>query len=154
MSKLLDLPVGTFLRIPLDDGSFGYGRVVNDHCMAFYHHRTTEPSSDLDVIESRPVIFKQSVRLFDTDSWVTLGVRPLQGEVAQPMVAFRQRLGDYRYCIIWDSTKGSRRATPEECIGLERASVWDAPHIQERLLDTFMGRPNPIEVRARVVFED
>ena len=82
------------------------------------------------------------------------GTRPLEGEVARPVVRFMQRLGDYKKCTIFDSSGMERSATPEECVGLERASVWDAWHIEERLLDTFMGRPNQIEVRNRVRFDD
>ena len=52
------------------------------------------------------------------------------------------------------ATGMERSVTPKECVGIERASVWDAPHIAERLLDTFMGRPNIIEVRNRVRFKD
>ena len=154
MSKLLNPAAGTFWRIPLQDGTFGYGRAITDTYMAFYHYQTTEPSSDLDEIERQPVMFKQALRLFDTDGWVMLGRRPLEGEVARPVVTFMQRLGDYKKCRIFDSAGMERSATPEECVGLERASVWDARHIAERLLDTFMGRPNQIEVRNRVRFDD
>ncbi|GGM57342.1 hypothetical protein GCM10011608_47820 [Micromonospora sonchi] len=31
----------------------------------------------------------------------------------------------------------------EDCVGLERAAVWDAAHIEERLRDQHAGRPNP-----------
>ncbi|WP_395358305.1 hypothetical protein ACHGLA_01160 [Streptomyces sp. YH02] len=41
-------------------------------------------------------------------------------------------------------------AAPEECVGLERAAVWDAHHIERRLLDTFLGLPNQDERDARV----
>ena len=154
MSRLLYPKVGTFLRIPLEDGSFGYGRALTDPYTAFYNYRTTEPSSDLDEIARQPVLFKQAVRLFDTDGWTILGVRPLEGDVARPVVQFMQDLGNFRDCTIFDNTGMERSATPEECVGIERASVWDAWHIEERLLDTFMGRPNEIEIRGRVRFED
>ena len=154
MSKLLRLKVGTFVRIPLVDGSFGYGRILERPYKAFYNYRTTEPLSDLDEIGAQPVLFKQAVRIFDSDGWVTLGVRPLEGEVARPVVRFMQDLADFRKCTIFDTAGMKRRVTPEECVGIERASVWDAWHIAERLLDTFMGRPNEIEIRSRVRFED
>lgn len=154
MSKLLRLKVGTFLQIPLEDGSFGYGRVLARPYMAFYNHRTTEPLSNIDEIARQRVLFNQAVRLFDSDGWVTLGVRPLDGEVARPVVRFMQDLGDFRKCTIFDSTGMERSATPQECVGLERAAVWDAPNIAARLLDTFMGRPNDEEIRSRVLFED
>lgn len=154
MSKLIDLDEGTFVRIPLEDGSFGYGRARIDPFVTFYNYRTTEPISDLDVISAQPVLFSQGLRLFDSDGWAILGVRPLDGEAARPAMWFSQSLGDYRKCLIFDTTGMERRVTPEECVGIERASVWDARHIAERLLDTFMGRDNAQEIRSRVRFED
>jgi hypothetical protein len=118
--------------------------------MAFYDYQTAEPSTDLDEIESKPALFTQAVRLFAHDGWAELGDRKLQGEVARPVVHFMQDLADFRKCTIYDSEGMERQATPEECIGLERAAVWDARHIAKRLLDHFMGRPNEAEMRARV----
>jgi hypothetical protein len=150
MAKAPKLIPGTFVRIPLADGSFGYGRVLPDPYIAFYNYRTTEPSDDLDEIEPKPVLFTQAVRLFNYDRWANIGQRELQGEVAKPVVRFMQDLGDYRKCTIFDSVGMEKQVAPEECIGLERASVWEPHHIEERLLDTFEGRPNQDEVRARV----
>ena len=150
MARTLDVKVGTFLRIPLEDGTFGYGRALHDPDMAFYDFRTTEPISDLDVIEAQSVLFTPGVRLRDVDNWVQLGVRPLKGEVARPVVNFMQDLADYRKCRIFDTAGMKKNVTPEECIGIERASIWDGDHIAERLHDHFMGRPNEDEIRSRV----
>ena len=147
------LPPGTFVRVPLADGTFGYGRALSDPYMAFYDLRTAEPASDLDRIERMPVLFKQAVRLLDPDRWPGLGERPLEGEVAEPVVRFVQDIGDYTMCTIFDSAGMERQATPEECVGLERAAVWDQHHIEQRLLDTFEGRPNAQEERLRVKLE-
>jgi len=153
MAKMPVLVPGTFVRIPLSDGSFGYGRVLFDPYLAFYDHRTTEPSSDLDEIAARPVLFTQVVRVRDADRWPRIGHRDLDGEVAKPVVRFMQDLADFRKCVIFDSAGNERPATPEECVGLERAAVWDPHQIERRLLDTFMGRPNEDEMRLRVRLE-
>ena len=153
-SRLWWPPLGTFLLVPLEDGTFGYGRILPKPDMAFYNHRTTEASHDLDDIERQPVLFKQSVRLFDDDGWLALGARPLEGDVARPVVRFRQDIADYTRCYLYDTAGMKRMVTPQECVGIERAAVWDAPNIAERLLDTFMGRPNGEEIRSRVRFED
>lgn len=141
---------GTFLRIPLADGSFGYGRVLGDPYTAFYAYRTDKPSADLDEIERRPILFSQVVRFSDPRRWVPLGVRELRGEVAKPVVRFMQDLANPLRCTIYDSAGSQRSATPEECVGLERAAVWEQHHIEQRLLDTFLGRPNVVEMHMRV----
>jgi len=150
MTRAKTLAPGTFVRIPLADGSFAYGRVLPNPYLAFYNYRTTEPSADLDVIESKPLLFTQAVRVFGYDRWVNIGQRTLEGEVARPVVRFMQDLADFRRCTIFDSQGMERKVGPEECVGLERAAVWDMHHIEERLLDTFLGRPNEDEIRARV----
>jgi Immunity protein 26 len=142
--------LGAFLRIPLPDGTFAYGRQLEEPYTAFYNYRTKEPSADLDTIEKQPVLFRQAVRVLGSDKWQAIGIRKLEGEVTQPVVRFHQEIGDYRECTIFDNLGNERAATPEECIGLERASVWDAYHIEKRLLDTFEGRPNETEQRARI----
>ncbi|WP_395806778.1 Imm26 family immunity protein [Archangium minus] len=47
---------GSFLRIPLTDGSFGYGRVLKLPHDAYYDYRTDTPDSDLDRIASKRVL--------------------------------------------------------------------------------------------------
>ncbi len=118
--------------------------------MAFFDYRTHEPTSELAAIESNAVLFSQAIRLFEEDTWADLSARPLEGEVAKPVVKFMQDLADFRDCVIFDSTGMERQVSPKECIGIEEAGVWDANHIEERLLDHFMGRPNAAEIRSRV----
>lgn len=150
MKKAPRLEVGTFVRIPLQDGSFGYGRILPNPDVAFYNYRTMEPSSDLDVIVSKPLLFSVGVRLSRADRWENIGKRPLEGEAAKPAVSFMQDLADFRKCTIFDSAGMEKEVGPEECIGIEQAAVWEPHGIEQRLLDTFMGRPNAEEVRSRV----
>jgi hypothetical protein len=141
---------GMFVRIPLADGTFAYGRQLESPYTAFYDYRTSKPSTDLSAIERQPVLFRLAVRRSTLKSWERIGVRELEGQVAEPVVAFHQEIGDFRKCIIWDNLGHEREAAPEECVGLERDAVWDANHIEQRLLDTFEGRPNAQEQRLRV----
>lgn len=150
MRRLRNFLPGTFVRIPLPDGSFGYGCFLGAPYAAFYHHHTSEPSSALDVIASRPILFRQAVRVRESDGWADIGRRPLQGEVAEPVLRFMQDLADFHRCVLFDSAGMEKRVAPEACIGVERAAVWDAHHIEARLLDTFLGRPNAAELHARV----
>jgi immunity protein 26 of polymorphic toxin system len=144
---------GTFLRIRLADGSFGYGRALTQTHDAFYDHRTQSPDSDLDRIASKPILFKVAVRHLDPNSWEIIGWRELEEPLTQPIVAFRQDVGDFRRCTIFDLAGHSRSAEPHECIGLERMAVWEQHAVEARLLDTFMGRPNDtvehLKVRLR-----
>ena len=141
---------GTFVRVPLEDGSFGYGRILSNPYVAFYNYKTMEPSDNYDLIDSQPLLFTQAVHLPDDGRWTEIGWKALEGDVAKPVVQFMQDVMNFRKCTIFDSEGNRRQAEPEECVGLERASVWEAHHIEGRLLDTFQGRPNAAEIHARV----
>ena len=143
-------PIGSIVRIPLPDDSFGYARVIVSPYFAFYDYRTTTPSNELDVIVVRPVLFRAVVSEKGLGDWKVIGVMPLMGEVTEPVVAFRQDVRDFRECLIFDTNGHERAASPEECIGIERQAVWEVHHIEERLLDAFEGRPNSTEVFLRV----
>lgn len=141
----MDIPSdtpGTFLRLPLGDGSFGYGRVLETPYMAFYRYSSPGPDSDLDKIASRDILFRIAVHLSSPQRWEPIGWRELEPQLTQPIVAFTQDLGDFRRCIIFDTAGNERGASPPECVGLEPSAVWEQHHVEERLLDNLMGRPN------------
>ena len=52
-------------------------------------------------------------------------MRELEEHLAQPVVQFMQDLGDFRRCTIFDTAGNEREAEPKECVGLERAAVWE-----------------------------
>jgi hypothetical protein len=139
---------GTFVRIALEDGSFAYGRVLATPFVALYRYRTMEPTSDLDVIGSQPLLCTKAVLRFSYRRWARLGWRRLEGEVARPVVRFRQDIGDFRRCVIFDSTGMVKEARPEECIGLEASEVCEMQHVEWDLLDTIQGRPGIFQKRV------
>jgi hypothetical protein len=141
---------GAFVRIPFRDGSFGYGRLLNPPFAAFYDLHSAAAVSDLNAIAARPVLFIVAIHWASLDNWQVIGNLKLEKSMQQPVVQFMQDLADYRKCQIVDSEGSSTDATPEECMGLERAAVWNALHVETRLLDTFAGRPNTSVERARV----
>ena len=103
---------GSFLRIPLADGTFGYGRVLKLPHDAYYDYRTDTPDSDLDRIASKPILFKIAVRHMQKRSWELLGWRELEAPFSQPIVQFMQDIGNFRDCTIFDTLGNSRRAEP------------------------------------------
>ena len=145
---------GAVVRIPLSGGSFGYGRLREFPFVAFYNFFTPEQVSDLNAITSESVLFTLAVHESVLDTWEIVGEAPLEPALKAPVVQFMQDPIDYRQCWIIDSTGNKRHATPEECVGLERVAVWQAHHVERRLLDKFRGLPNRSEERAKVRFDD
>ena len=124
--------LGTFLRIPLPDGSYAYGRELELPYAAFYDYRAIELEYDLDALASKAILFRLSVRGEAIDRWKPIGVRVLEGSAAEPILQFMQDFADYRRCTIFDTVGNERDAQPGECVGLERAVVWEPEHVEER----------------------
>jgi hypothetical protein len=142
---------GDFLRIPLSNGTFAYGRVIDDTYAAFYDYSTSEPEADLDVIQSKPVMFRIAVRRRPgKDKWEVIGRRDLEAELARPVVQFTQDLANPAKCVIFDSAGYERAATPQECVGIEKAAVWDADNVERRLLAHVLGLPDDQSERLKV----
>ncbi len=134
----------------MPDGTFGYGRLVQPPQIALYSYQTTEPSDNVDYIAAKPVLFTVAVKTSGLKQWEKIGSKPLQGEVARPVAMFMQDTTDPRKCVIFDTAGMRKEVGPEACVGLERSAVWEPHHIEGRLLDTFMGRPNVVEQAMRV----
>ena len=141
---------GSFLRIPLADGSFGYGRVLKFPHDAYYDYRTDTPDSNLDRIALKPVLFKIVVRHMDERMWEHIGWRELEEQFSQPITQFMQDIGNFRDCAIFDTAGNERSAEPQDCIGLERSAAWEEIGVEQRRLDAFMGRPNASVQRLQV----
>ncbi len=79
MAKKQKYTVGAFVKIPLEGGGHGYGRVLEAPLFAFYDVKT---ENDLPLLEVRsmPVLFKIWVMRSAVTSgrWEIVGVAPLE----------------------------------------------------------------------------
>jgi len=128
--------------VSLKDGSYGYGRVRAFPAMSFYDFNTREPVHDVDKIASRPILFSVLVHKSALKKWKVIAKRPLEDDLRRYIRTFSQDIADPRKCTIGDEEGNERPATPSECVGVERSAVWEDNHVEDRLLDTFNGRPN------------
>jgi hypothetical protein len=141
---------GAYLRLALPDGSYGYGRLLQSPFAAFYRRRSSRPGTDTAPLDAEPVLFKVAIRRSALDRWDIIGAAPLDEELQRPIVQFKQDVGHPLECRIIDSAGHDRAAAPDECVGLERAVVWDGRHVEQRVLDAILGRANAIEELLRV----
>jgi hypothetical protein len=79
--------------------------------------------------------------------WQVIGSVPLsQEERSVPIRFFKQDALTGDLTIYWEGPEPGEvhevPATREECMGLERAAVWEPEHVEDRLRDHFAGRPN------------
>ena len=133
---------GDILRITLEDGFHSYARIITSTMLAFHDCRTQDELSVEDII-ALPVMFMLSVHnsALAQPNWNIMGNAPLKDALLRSPPRFVQdALHKDRFRIYEDDE--FRSATREECVGLERFSVWDASHVEDRLRDHYAGRPN------------
>ena len=103
---------------------------------------------EIERIVERPVLFYVAVmhHAIRTGRWPVAGYVPLDGRLRRPSTFIQDPLDKNSFSIYENGR--IRRATRQECIGLERAAVWEPEHVEARLLDHYAGRKN------RMVEED
>lgn len=133
---------GAFIEIPIDSDMHTYGRLLKHPFIAVYDH-TSEQSDCVEEIANQPVLFVIPVmdRAIKNGRWKIIGVAPCHSEIPIPE-QFMQDILNPNNCQIIDYLGNIRDATIEECEGMERAAVWDAKHVEERIRDHYAGRKN------------
>lgn len=129
---------GDFFAVPLPDGDYAFGRILND-AMAFYDLKSKE-IVDIEEILKANIIFKVWVTDYVITSglYPIIGHKPLTEEEKNPLVfAKRDVLSGQYYKYIEGGTMIP--SSKEDLIGLELAAVWDHDHIEERLTSYFRG---------------
>ena len=136
--------IGAIVKIPLDRGYHSYARILKSPYFAFYDFRAKEDVSDLALIVASPILFITSVSHYSVTSglWVKVGKLPLEKTLLKiPPQFIQDSIQTDQFEIVYDDGK-KKKATAEECAGLERLAVWTPESIQERLIDHYAGRKN------------
>jgi hypothetical protein len=138
--------VGALLRVPIGHGWHGYALTLPDAEFAFFDARMRDahPIDEAGSVVGRAVLFRLFVfnKAVTSGRWMRVGkVDALPDELARPVPRFMQdALCPDRYSIYVSGE--SRPATLAECEGLEKAAVWEAEHVEDRLRDHYAGVPN------------
>lgn len=133
--------IGDIVRIPLEDGTHTYARVLPEASFAFYDSRGTE-EIEVDRIVALRVLFFAAVmhRAIRSGRWPVIGHVLCDDGLRAPPKFIQDPLDKRKFSIYEDGQ--IRPASRQECLGLERASVWTPERIEGRLLDHYMGRKN------------
>lgn len=136
---------GAVLRVRLEDGTHTYARMLSHSpYLAVYDARRSDDDVDVEQIVRSPVLFVVAVSAaaYRSGRWERVGWVPLLAAAVVVPEFFLQDIFDPQQCQVVDHLGRARAATPEECVGLERAAVWAAEHIEERVRDHYQNRPN------------
>lgn len=134
----------SILEIQLEDQTFAYAQVLKMG-VAFFDLKVEVPLTDLNVILEKPVLFIIEIydQIITKGRWKIVGNLPIRPDLINPPMKFIQDQLDPDKFELYDPISGNRYpATRDECIGLERAAVWEAEHVEGRLIDHYNNREN------------
>ena len=136
---------GDFIQIKLDDRLYAYGRVLESPTLAFYD-TNGELLEDLNALLKSPILFKIWVMkdAFKKPHWKLVGSLELE-EVLTGRIWFFKKdsiSGELTLYSTHQHKTIEKKATRNQCEGLECAAAWAASHVEDRLRDHHRGVPN------------
>lgn len=133
---------GQVFRVPLGNGMFGYGQLIDPYSV-FFDYKDNGINTDPNFVIQQPVAFTVTVDSYAIKDqlWEVITVLPIKPEFIQSRRRFTYS-SDTKEYYIWEKGKDQIAGTPEDIKGLEMIASWGHRAAEQRLLDYFEGRPN------------
>jgi hypothetical protein len=137
---------GAIVKISLSEKKLIFGRLMKSR-IAIYDYVVLDSSllPDIEIIITKPIFLYCSVY----NDVITKGVFEIIGfkelaeeEIGKIPPSFMQDKVDINKCTIHYYDGREFKVKPEDCIGLERSSVWEAQGLIERIQDYYSGKKN------------
>lgn len=109
---------------------------------AFFDYKTTDKLKDLKILLGRPILSITSVYddVITQGYWLKVGAIEVREDLqVQPMQFIQDALDQDSFELYNPNTSEILPAIKEEIKGLERAAVWEASHIEDRIRDHYNG---------------
>lgn len=137
--------VGSIVKIKIGDGYHTYARVLDKASIAVYDCKTNKNISSLEEIILKPILFIVAIYndVITKGRWEIVGIIPLEESLKElPMQFIQDKLNPKHFELYNPNTGIITPATLEQCLHLERAAVWEAEHVEERIRDYYDGKPS------------
>ena len=124
--------LGDIFMIPLPNGRYAYGKVLRDASVGIYEPILDHPS-DTPINSSFAFVVGLYSDILKSGIWPIVGHESFGSEEQEwPPPYYIKDTISGKFSIY---NKGKiREATEEECEGLEKAAVWEAHHIIDRIM--------------------
>jgi hypothetical protein len=133
--------IGDVYQVPLGNGRFAYGVVLERPKIGFYDY-CDEGLANIQQVTSNTIAFMIWVHDDAFRAWSKVAHTEPSSKVLQPSKFVKQDpITGELFATITGSEEIPVRSK-EEASRMERAAVWEPEHVADRLRDHFDGRPN------------
>ena len=137
---------GAVLEINIGGEYFVYAQILSKGLgYVFFDFKSNEKLKDLNILLNSNVLFILMVYndIINNGVWTKVGKLPIRFDLLiQPMKFIQDPMEPKRFEIYNPNSGKIYKALREECEGLERAAVWEASHVEERIRDYYLGVAN------------
>ena len=140
---------GSIIKIELSVDNLAFGRLLpglaSRICVYDLLSTKDQKLPLIETIVNQPVIFYCGLfrNIIEKGIFEIIGFQELtKEEIDNIPPFFTQDLVNIEDCKIFWADGRERKASPQECVGLERSSVWDEQGIKQRIEDYFNGKKN------------
>lgn len=136
--------VGAVVKIPLPNNHHSFGQLLSQGSIAVFDI-LTDKEEEVSAIIKRELLFIVTIYndVFPSGRWPKVGKAEVKPELKTLPLKFIQDPLNLASFELYDPNTGDiRKATRQECEGLERSSVWAAEHVESRIIDHFAGKEN------------
>lgn len=142
--KRIKRNLGDIVSIQIENNTYCFARVLHSAIFAFYDLKSETENIGLETIISSDILFKVPVMDYalKNELWKIIGFLPLENDLQKSINFFRQDDISNKLYIYNSLSTVEKKATKDECQGLECAAVWDPEHVEGRLRDHYANVPN------------
>jgi hypothetical protein len=136
--------IGSIVKIPLKSEKFGYGQLLDKNSIAIFKIRT-ERELEISEIVEKEILFIVAIYndIISSGRWQKIAKVELKSEFEKlPFEFIQDELEPNNFELYNPNTGEITKANKNQCIGLERAAVWEHEHVQSRIDDYFDGIKN------------
>jgi hypothetical protein len=144
--KRIRLSPGKLIGVRLEDGGYCFGIVAAGEDVAFFKLHSFDAALPVNDILSCPVMFRVHVAKssYREENWDVLEKHPLPPGLGDISVYWNQPVGDNQLNLM--GLNKFRPISIDEARKLERAAVWFAPQIEDRLSCNLDGNRSEEEI--------
>ncbi len=142
--KKQKITIGAILEIKIENNYY-YAQILGKSACVFFDFFSDKQIKDFSILRDKPILFIIAVYndIITNGHWLKVGNLEIREELkVLPMQFIQDTLKPDKYELYNPNNGEISPASKQECIGLECAAVWEAKHVEERILDFYAKRPN------------
>lgn len=144
MNKKQRITIGAILEINIENRYYVYAQILHNSNCVFFDYKSSKPLDDFSNLGNVPVLFIIAIYndVITKGHWLKVGKLAVRKEFEVLPFKFIQDFQNPEKFELYNPNNGAIiPSSKNEIRGLERAAVWDAIHVEDRIRDYYNGVP-------------